>query len=83
MTNTISLRIPSSYHRAIQRIAKEENVSMNQLIVSAIGEKLSALQTEGYLNERMARASREKFEAALSQVPDIDPESFDAREQSV
>ena len=77
MKSTISLRIPSSYHKAIQKVAETENISMNQLIASAIGEKLSALETESYINERASRASRDKFEAALSKVPNIEPEPFD------
>ena len=77
MSNTISLRIPNSYHRAIQEIAKGEKVSMNQLIAAAIGEKISALQTEDYLGSRAARASRAKFDAALEKVPDVEPEPFD------
>jgi len=77
MKNTISLRIPVSYHRAIQRAAEAEQISMNQFIASAIGEKLSALQTEDYLDTRAARASREKFENALAAVPDVEPELRD------
>jgi len=77
MNNTISLRIPRSYHRAIKVLAKKEKVSMNQIIASAVGEKLSALQTETYLSERAARGSTEKFKAALSQVPMVEPEPFD------
>ena len=77
MNNTISLRIPSSYHHAIQRLAKEEKVSMNQLIASAIGEKLSALQAESYISERASRASSKKFKAALAKVPDVEAEPFD------
>ncbi|MCL2808042.1 MAG: toxin-antitoxin system HicB family antitoxin [Coriobacteriia bacterium] len=77
MSNTISLRIPSSYHRAIQKLAKEEKVSMNQIIASAVGEKLSALQTEDYLGARASRASQRRFEAALAEVPGIEPEIHD------
>jgi len=77
MSNTISLRIPSSYHRAIQEAAKAENVSMNQLITAAIGEKLSALQTEDYISKRAAEVSRAKFDKAFAQVPEVEPEWFD------
>jgi hypothetical protein len=34
---------------------------------------VSALLTEDYLNVRAARASREKFDAAMSLVPDAEP----------
>jgi len=51
---------------------------MNQWIASAVGEKLSALQAESYLEARAERASRERFEAALQNVPDIEPEEYDS-----
>lgn len=42
-----------------------------------IVEKLSALMTESYLNERAKRCSRAKYEAILAKVPDIEPEAYD------
>jgi cyclopropane fatty-acyl-phospholipid synthase-like methyltransferase len=42
-----------------------------------IAEKLSALMTESYLSERAKRGSREKYEAILAKVPDIEPEVYD------
>jgi len=77
MNKTISLRIPGSYHHMIKKISRDDNVSINQWITSAIGEKLSALDTEDYIATRAARASRESFDAALSLVPDIEPEQHD------
>jgi len=35
-----------------------------------------AVQWEEYLNKRAHRASREKFQAVLDKVPDIEPENF-------
>jgi hypothetical protein len=52
-------------------------VSINQLINSAISEKVAALMTEGYLEERAGRATRDKFDAALAKVADIEPEDVD------
>jgi hypothetical protein len=60
-------------------LAKHDQVSMNQFIASAVAEKVSALATEQYLNERVARASAAKFKAALARVPDIDAAAFDQR----
>ncbi len=48
-----------------------------ELAVEARAEKLAAVLTEEYLRERAGRASREKFEAALSRVPDAEPEERD------
>jgi hypothetical protein len=33
--------------------------------------------TEEYLQERAQRASRAKYEAALAQVPDVEPDEHD------
>lgn len=75
--STLSLRLPSSLHRGVKELAKREGVSINQIIATAVAEKLSALMTEDYLEERAARGSRERFEAVLRKVPDVDPEERD------
>ena len=75
--SAISIRLPDSLHRMAKDIARQDQVSMNQFIASAVAEKVSALATEQYLNERAARGSAAKFRAALAQVPDATPEDFD------
>jgi hypothetical protein len=40
--STLAIRLPSSLHRHLRKLAEREDVSMNQLIRSAVGEKLSA-----------------------------------------
>jgi hypothetical protein len=75
--SAISVRLPDSLHKLARDIAHQDQVSMNQFIASAVAEKVSALATEQYLNERAARASAEKFRAALAQVPDSVPQAFD------
>ena len=54
---------------------------MNQLIVAGVGEKLAALMTPGYLEERAERGSRKRFEAVLKRVPAEEPEDRDRRRQ--
>lgn len=75
--STISLRIPEALHRHARDLAKQEGISMNQLITTALAEKMSALATETYLDERAKRGSRERFERALSRVPDAEPPQED------
>jgi hypothetical protein len=75
--STLSLRLPSSLHRGVKELAKREGVSMNQIIATAVAEKLSALMTENYLAERAARGSRERFEAVLRKVPHVEPDERD------
>jgi predicted DNA-binding protein len=75
--STLSLRLPESLHRRLGEVAKQEGVSINQLISAAVGEKMSALLTEEYLAARALRGSRKGFLAALSNVPDVEPEVGD------
>lgn len=75
--SALSVRLPNSLHKHLQRIAAKEGISINQLITSAVAEKISALETEDYLNARAARANREAFEAALKAAPNVEPERED------
>lgn len=68
--STVSLRLPASLHDSLRDLARRDGVSLNQFIITAVAEKLSALETEEYLAGRAARASREGFEHALSKVSD-------------
>ena len=74
--STLSVRLPNSLHRHLREIAEREGVSMNQLISSAVGEKLAALMTEDYL-ARARRGSRKGYEGVLRKVPDVPPVTGD------
>ena len=69
----LSLRLPESIHRHIRDIAKAEGVSINQLISSAITEKISAIMTEEYLQKRADRANIKDMKAILDKVADRKP----------
>lgn len=75
--STLSIRLPESLHKRVRELAKKEGVSMNQFIALAVAEKMSALLTVEYLEERAKRGSREKFEAVLAKVPDVEPKEYD------
>ena len=75
--STISLRLPDSLHKRVRELAKQENVSINQFIATALAEKMSALLTEDYLEERAKRGSSKKFERALAKVRKIKPHAAD------
>jgi hypothetical protein len=75
--STLSLRLPASLHRNLRELAEREGVSINQIISSAVGEKLAALQTLDYLRERAKRGSRKAFDAVLAKVPDVEPPDYD------
>lgn len=71
--STLSVRLPESLHEKAREVAKREGVSINQLVTTALAEKLSALLTEEYLEARARRGSRKEFERVLDKVADREP----------
>jgi predicted transcriptional regulator len=74
---TLSVRLPDSLHRQLKNLAQKEHVSINQLISTAVAEKMSALMTEDYLAALAREGSREAFDRALAAVPDVEPDPWD------
>lgn len=75
--STLSVRLPDSLHHQIRLLAQQEGVSINQLIASAVGEKMSSLMTESYLAERASNGNKADFLSVLTKVPDIEPDEND------
>lgn len=75
--STISIRLPNYLHNTVRKLAETEDVSINHFITLAVAEKISALLTENYLEERGKKGSRKKFEAILAKVPNVEPEEKD------
>jgi hypothetical protein len=75
--STMSLRLPESLHRRAKELAAEEGISINQLVATALAEKISALAAGEYLQNRAVRGSRRKFEQALAKVKKSPPAAED------
>ena len=75
--STISLRLSESLHQRVRELAKQENISINQFVSTALAEKLSALLTQEYLEERASRGSRREFDRVLAKVRDVEPDEQD------
>ncbi|PYE87115.1 toxin-antitoxin system HicB family antitoxin [Phyllobacterium leguminum] len=54
--SNFALRLQPSLLDEARKVAESEGVALNQLINVAVAEKLSALRTESYFQERAARA---------------------------
>jgi hypothetical protein len=78
---TLSLRLPESLHKQVKDVAARECVSINEFITTAVAEKISALMTAEYLNERAARGSRSAFDCVLAKVPSAPARDDDHIEQ--
>ena len=75
--STLSVRLPDSVHRNARLYAEREGTSLNQLVATAVAEKLAALGAEEYIRQRAERADDAAFEAALAAVPDAPPREGD------
>ena len=76
--STLSLRLPDSLHEQVKHLAKQDGISINQFISSAVAEKMSAMLTQEYIESRAKKGSKKAFEKAMSKVPDIKPDGEDA-----
>ncbi len=79
--STLSLRLPESLHKRLKEIADRDGVSINQFISTAVAEKLSALMTVEYLQERASRGDRARFDAVLAKIADAPADPTDRLEE--
>ena len=66
---TLNLTLPNSIQRHLQEMADLDGVPVEQFVMSAVAEKISALTAETYLRARANRADADAFRAILEKVP--------------
>ena len=74
---TLSVRFPNSIHDAVKTAAREDDISINQFVTSAVIEKLTALDTLKYLENRGMKGSWEKYMNVLKKAPHSTPREDD------
>ncbi len=77
MSSSLTVRLPRSLHDGIKNLAKSEGISINQFLVTAAAEKMSALLTLDYLEKEAKQGKNEDFDKVLNAVPDVEPENYD------
>ncbi len=75
--STSTIRLPESLHAKIKDSAKAKGISINQFLVVAAAEKMSALLTADFLKNEVKQGRQEDFERFLVKVPDSEPEVCD------
>ncbi len=78
-TSTFPLRLPHSLKAAVEQLSARDGTSMNQFLVIAAAEKLAAMHTEAFFEERRARADRSAFRAILNRDGGEAPQKGDTR----
>lgn len=68
------LQLPHSLKDTAARLAMEDGVSLNQWIVSAVAQKIGAVETASdFLKARAGTARRGDLTKLLEQAPDVVP----------
>jgi hypothetical protein len=76
-TSNIALRLLASLKAEAERVAEEEGTSLNQFINIAVAEKLAALRTAQYFQERAACADAVALERILTRSGNEPPRPGD------
>ena len=64
-TRRINLRLPRSIRAGIEKLSKQDGISINQFVSIAAAEKLAIMQAETYFAERIAKADMAAFDRVM------------------
>lgn len=64
-TSTYPLRLPRSLKLAVEQLSRQDGTSINQFVATAVAEKVSALQTAQFFEDRRARADFKAFDKIM------------------
>ncbi len=64
--STYPLRLPASLKAALEKLSKQDGTSINQFVVVAVAEKVSAMETATFFEERGGLSDREAFRRILN-----------------
>ena len=77
---TYPLKLPISIKRAAERLARQDGVSLNQWIASAVAQKVGVSETAAeFFSARAKGGSGRDLLKMLAQAPDRDPDPRDRR----
>jgi len=71
------LRLSRSLKEAVARLSKQEGTSMNQFVATAVAEKVSALETARFFENRKARADFRAFDKIMKRRHGVPPRNDD------
>jgi hypothetical protein len=63
--STYPLRLPRSIKAEVERRAKEEGISINQFVATAVAEKLAVMNTAAFFAERRNRVDFKAFDRLM------------------
>ena len=76
-TSTFPLRLPRSIKAAVERVSKQDATSMNQIVATAVAEKLAVMDAAQFFKSRRGRADLRKFDALMKRKGGVPPREGD------
>lgn len=73
----LQIRLPDSIHERVHKLAKQDEVSMNQFMVTAVSNEVVRQETHAFFQSRAAAFDEGAFLQALAEVPDVPPAKHD------
>jgi hypothetical protein len=73
-STTYPLRLPAGIRAEVEKLAKQEGISVNQFIALAVAQKVSALNKSIYFAKRRSRADLVAFDRLMRRPSGV-PES--------
>jgi len=71
--STYPLRLPKSVKAEVERRAREDGISINQFVATAVAEKLAAMNTAAFFAERRKRANFRAFDRLMRRKGGAEP----------
>ncbi len=75
--STYPLRLPRSIRAGIEKLSKQDGISINQFVSIAVAEKLAIMQAETYFAERLAKADLAAFDRLMQRPSGESPRDGD------
>ena len=71
--NTLQVRLPDSVHGRLKNLAKQEGVSLNQVLVTEASNEVVRQETREFFAQAASPFDAQAFTDALGAVPDVSP----------
>jgi len=73
----LQIRLPESVHERVHKLSRQDNVSMNQFMVTAISNEVVRQETHAFFKARVDAFDEDEFLRALDEIPAHPPEKKD------
>lgn len=75
--STLSIRLPDSLHQQLKEAARQEGVSINQLVLMAVTRQVSTLDLANLIERHGGTVSPQEFLSLLDNAGDAPPREGD------